>query len=67
MEAVMQDIFLTIPKSDLSFFRQLAMRMGWKMQTKEERLDGFIASRPDDVPLTDEDILNELKEVRYHQ
>lgn len=39
MEAVMQDIFLTIPKSDLSFFRQLAMRMRWKVQVKEEQLD----------------------------
>lgn len=47
MEAVMQDIFLTIPESDMSFLQQ------------------FIASRPHDVPLTEEDILNELKEVRY--
>ena len=39
MEAVMQDIFLTIPKSDLSFLQELAIRMGWKMQVKEERLD----------------------------
>ena len=39
MEAAMQDIFLTVPKSDLSFLQQLAMRMGWKMQVKEERLD----------------------------
>ena len=65
MEAVMQDIYLTIPKSDMSFFQQFIKKMGWKMQTKEERLDGFIASRPHDVPLNDEEILNELREVRY--
>ena len=49
MEAVMQDFFLTIPKSEVSFFQQFIKKMGWKMQTKEERLDGFIASRPHDV------------------
>ena len=67
MEAVMQDIYLTIPKSDMSFFQQFIKKMGWKMQTKEERLDEFIASRPHDVPLNDEEILNELREVRYRQ
>ena len=67
MEAVMQDFFLTIPKSEVSFFQQFIKKMGWKIQTKEERLDGFIASRPHDVPLNDEEILNELREVRYRQ
>ena len=27
----MQDVFLTIPRSDLGFLQQLAMRMGWKI------------------------------------
>lgn len=67
MEATMQDIYLTIPSSDMNFFQQLIKKMGWKMQTKKERLDEFIASRPQNVPLTDEDILNELREVRYRQ
>ena len=67
MEATMQDIYLTIPSSDMNFFQQLIKKMGWKMQTKKERLDEFIASRPQNVPLTDEDILNELREVRYRE
>lgn len=34
----MQDIFLTIPRSDLSFLQQLAMRMGWKIDAKLDEL-----------------------------
>ena len=31
MEATMQDIYLTIPSSDMNFFQQLIKKMGWKI------------------------------------
>ena len=39
--------------------------MGWEVQTREELLDSFIESRPEKSPLTDEEIMNEVKAVRY--
>lgn len=67
MEAIMQDIYLSIPISDMEFFQQFIKKMGWKMLTREEKLNQYIASRPQNVPLSDEDILKELHSVRYHQ
>ena len=66
MEAIMQDIYLSIPKSDFDFFQQFIKKMGWKMQTREEKISQYIASRPQNVPLSEDDILKELQEVRYH-
>ena len=34
---------------------------------REEKLNQYIASRPQNVPLSDGDILKELHSVRYHQ
>lgn len=36
------------------------------MQTREEKLSQYIASRPQNVPLSEDDILKELHDVRYH-
>ena len=43
MEAIMQDIYLSIPKSDMEFFQQFIKKMGWKMLTREEKLNQYIA------------------------
>jgi hypothetical protein len=64
MESVL-DIRLNIPKSDMLFFRQLVAKMGWEAETKENALRKYIASRPKNVELTDEEILSEVYAVRY--
>jgi len=64
MEAAL-DIRLNIPKSDFRFFKELAMKMGWKTETKKNALRQFIASRPKDVDVSDNEILSEVYAVRY--
>jgi len=49
----------------MRFFRELVTKMGWVAETKESALQKFIASRPKNVKLTDEDILSEVYAVRY--
>ena len=56
---------LNIPKSDMRFFRELVTKMGWDADTKESALQKYIASRPKNVKLSDEDILSEVYAVRY--
>jgi len=39
--------------------------MGWAVETKESALQKFIATRPKNVKITDEEILSEVYAVRY--
>jgi hypothetical protein len=39
--------------------------MGWKAETKEDLLQKYIESRPQNVDLSDEDILVEVYAARY--
>lgn len=64
MESII-DIRLNIPKSDMRFFRELATKMGWVVETKESALQKYIASRPKNVKLSDDEILSEVYAVRY--
>ena len=60
-----QGAYINIPLSDWKFFKELVQKMGWEVQTREELLDSFIESRPENSSLTDEEIMNEVKAVRY--
>lgn len=60
-----QGVFLSIPKSDMKFFKELAKKMGWDIDIREDFLKDYIASRPKKVNLSEEDILAELNAIRY--
>ena len=60
-----QGAYINIPLSDWKFFKELVQKMGWEVQTREELLDSFIESRPENSSLSDEEIMNEVRAVRY--
>lgn len=60
-----QGAYINIPLSDWKFFKELVRKMGWEVQTREELLDSFIESCPENPPLSDEEIMNEVRAVRY--
>lgn len=60
-----QGVFLSIPKSDMKFFKELAKKMGWDIDIREDFLKDYIASRPKRVNLSEEEILAELNAIRY--
>ena len=62
-----QGVFLSIPKSDIKFFKELAKKMGWDIDIREDFLKDYIASRPKRVNLSEEEILAELKTIRYEE
>ena len=66
MEQVL-GVRLNIPKSDVRFFKELVSKMGWVFETKESVLQKYIASRPKNVELSDEEILSEVYAVRYEK
>ena len=62
-----QGVFLSIPKSDIEFFKELAKKMGWDIDIREDFLKDYIASRPKRVNLSEEEILAELNAIRYEK
>ena len=62
-----QGIFLSIPKSDIKFFKELAKKMGWDIDIREDFLKDYIASRPKRVNLSEEEILAESNAIRYEK
>ena len=62
-----QGVFLSIPKSDIKFFKELAKKMVWDIDIREDFLKDYIASRPKRVNLSEEEILAELNAIRYEK
>ena len=60
-----QGAYINVALSDWKFFKELVQKMGWEVQTREELLDSFIESRPEKSSLSDEEIMNEVRTVRY--
>ncbi|MDR0863626.1 MAG: hypothetical protein LBO74_01680 [Candidatus Symbiothrix sp.] len=64
-KAVREKLFVDIPQSDIQFFKLFADKMGWFIDNKQNLWDKYIESSPKDIDLSDEDIMNEVRAVRY--
>lgn len=60
-----QCVYLNVPMSDWSLLKELIRKFGWQSETREQLLDRFIASRPQQPPLTEQEIMDEVSAVRY--
>lgn len=63
--ALTQGVYVNVPMGDWSLFNELIRKFGWKAETREHLLERFIESRPAAPEITEEDIMNEVKAVRY--
>ena len=64
-DSALQGVYLNVPKSDWNLFKELVRKFGWQSETREQLLDRFIANRPQQPPLTEEEIREEVRAVRY--
>ena len=60
-----EDISVKIPQSDMVFFQLFAEKMGWLVKRKQDLWEKYAVSSPQNVPLTDEEIMEEVRAVRY--
>ena len=60
-----QGVYLNIPRTDWILLQELVNRFGWKSETREQMLEEFMQTRPVNVDLSEEDIMNEVRAVRY--
>jgi len=63
--ATSQGVYLNIPRADWNLLAELARKFGWKTQTNEQLLDNFIANRPVVEDMSEEDIVDEVRAIRY--
>ena len=57
----LQGVYLNVPVSDWVLLTELIRKFGWQSETREQLLDRFIASRPQQPQLTEEEIMEELQ------
>ena len=60
-----EKIVVDIPQSDLMFFKLFADKFGWQFKSKQNLWDEFIKSSPENVDLSEEEIMEEVRAVRY--
>ena len=63
--ATVQGVYVNVPVVDWSLFRELIRKFGWQVETREQMFDRFINSRPANPSLSEEEIMDEVKAVRY--
>ena len=58
-------IFVDLPQSDMILFQLFADKMGWLVDKKQNLWDRYIQNSPQNVDLSDEEIMEEVRAVRY--
>ena len=57
--------FVDIPKADMILFQLFADKMGWQFESNKRLWDEFLENSPQGVELTEEEIMKEVRAVRY--
>lgn len=63
--ATYQGVYVNVPATDWSLFRELVRKFNWQVETREQKLDRFINSRPSTSDISEEEIMDEVRAVRY--
>jgi hypothetical protein len=58
-------VWVDLPQTDVDFFQQFADKMGWRVDNKQKLWDEYIRNSPKNIDLSDEEIMEEVKAVRY--
>jgi len=62
---IAESIYVRMPQSDIRFFQQFAKKMGWVVENKQILWDNYIKNSPTNVDLTDDEIMEEVRAIRY--
>ena len=64
-DTMTQGVYLNIPRTDWILLQELVSRFGWQSETREQMLEEFMQTRPQNIDLSEDDIMNEVRAVRY--
>ena len=65
MYATNEKVIVDIPQSDMTFFKFFANKMGWYFNIKQELWNKYINDSPQNIDLSDDEIMREVRAVRY--
>ena len=65
--AEVQGVYLNVLFSDWALLKELIRKFGWEAETREQLLERFVKSRPSNPAISEEEIMEEVKAVRYKQ
>jgi len=60
-----EKILVDIPQSDMIFFKLFADKLGWQFNSRQNLWDEYIKVSPENVDLSEEEIMEEVRAVRY--
>jgi len=60
-----ENIYVKMPQSDMGFFQHFAEKMGWFVENRQTIWDKYMQNSPQNVDLTEEEIMEEVRAVRY--
>ena len=63
--ATTQGVYVNVPAVDWSLFRELVRKFGWQTETREQLLNRFVSNRPSKPALSEKEIMDEVRAVRY--
>ena len=58
-------VFIDLPQADVKFLQLFASKMGWSVDKKQNLWDKYILNGSQNVDLSDEEIMEEVRIVRY--
>lgn len=61
----MQGVYVNVPTVDWSLFRELIRKFGWQAETREQLLDRFVNTRSASPSISEDEIMDEVRAVRY--
>ena len=61
---IMTEVVLSLPNDELDLLTTLAAKFGWNVKTKEDLINRFITASEQNVEMSDEEIMVEVKAVR---
>ena len=63
--AAREKVFIDLPQSDMKFLQLFANKMGWFVDKQQNLWDKYVQNSPQNVDLSDEEIMEEVRVVRY--
>jgi len=60
-----EKVFIDLPQADIKFLQLFANKMGWSVDKKQNLWDKYIQNSPQNVDLSDEEIMEEVRAIRY--
>ena len=65
MNTAVKRVLVDVPENDIEIFQRVVKGMGWKISDREQILNDFFDNLPKNPDITEDEIMEEVRAVRY--